>query len=167
MSIIDKHRESVPDNLRAIYAPVSREMEAVEGLLQKEFSSEDSFIDRLAQHGFRLGGKRLRPALVLLSAQACGGICPEHFSMAVTTELIHTATLIHDDVLDDATMRRHLDTVNALWDNEASILLGDYFLARVSAWSARWETPRRDKPSAGRPENVRRRTAADRKPRKL
>ncbi len=131
MSIIDKQRESVPGNLRALYAPVLREMEAVEGLLQKEFSSEDSFIDRLAQHGFRLGGKRLRPALVLLSAQACGGICPEHFSMAVTTELIHTATLIHDDVLDDATMRRHLDTVNALWDNEASILLGDYFLARV------------------------------------
>lgn len=131
MSTIDKRRASVPDNLRSLYAPVSREMEAVEGLLQKEFSNEDSFVDRLAQHGFRLGGKRLRPALVLLSAQACGGISPEHFNMAVTTELIHTATLIHDDVLDDAKMRRHLDTVNALWDNEASILLGDYFLARV------------------------------------
>ena len=131
MSTTDKHRASVPDNLRSLYAPVAREMEAVEGLLQKEFSSEDSFVDRLAQHGFRLGGKRLRPALVLLSAQACGGISPEHFNMAVTTELIHTATLIHDDVLDDAKMRRHLDTVNALWDNEASILLGDYFLARV------------------------------------
>lgn len=131
MSTIDKRRASVPDNLRTLYAPVSREMEAVEGLLQKEFSNEDSFVDRLAQHGFRLGGKRLRPALVLLSATASGGICPEHFNMAVTTELIHTATLIHDDVLDDAKMRRHLDTVNALWDNETSILLGDYFLARV------------------------------------
>ncbi len=121
----------MPDNLRLLYAPVARELEVVEGLLQREFSNEDPFVDQLAQHGFRLGGKRLRPALVLLSAQACGGIRPEHFSLAVVAELIHTATLIHDDVLDEATLRRHLDTVNARWDNEASIMLGDYLLARV------------------------------------
>lgn len=131
MSTTDERRVAVPDNLRTLYAPVARELEVVEGLLQREFSNEDSFVDRLAQHGFRLGGKRLRPALVLLSAQACGGIRPEHLSLAVAAELIHTATLIHDDVLDEATLRRHLDTVNARWDNEASILLGDYLLARV------------------------------------
>ncbi|MBN1394781.1 MAG: polyprenyl synthetase family protein [Pirellulales bacterium] len=131
MSTTGQRRATVPDKLRVLYEPVARELEAVERLLQREFSNEDSFVDRLAQHGFRLGGKRLRPALVLLSAGACGGVRPEHFSLAVTTELIHTATLIHDDVLDEATMRRHLDTVNARWDNEASILLGDYFLARV------------------------------------
>ena len=118
-------------DLRALYAPAARELEAVEGLLQQELSSDNPFVDRLAQHGFRLGGKRLRPALVLLSAQACGGIRPEHLPLAVTAELIHTATLIHDDVLDEATLRRHLDTVNARWDNEASVLLGDYLLARA------------------------------------
>ena len=68
---------------------------------------------------------------MLLSAQACGGVRPEHLTLAVTAELIHTATLIHDDVLDEATLRRHLDTVNARWDNEASVLLGDYLLARA------------------------------------
>ncbi len=78
-----------------------------------------------------MGGKRLRPALVLLSAQACGGIRPEHVTLAAMAELIHTATLVHDDVLDEATIRRHLDTINARWDNEASILLGDYLFARA------------------------------------
>ena len=83
------------------------------------------------KHGFRLGGKRLRPALVLLSAQACGGIRPEHVPLAAMAELIHTASLVHDDVLDEATIRRHLDTINARWDNEASVLLGDYLFARA------------------------------------
>lgn len=122
---------SKTEGLLALYAPAAEELVAVERLLQKELSSNSPFVDRLAQHGFRLGGKRLRPALVLLTAQACGGVRPEHYALAATAELIHTATLIHDDVLDEATLRRHLDTVNARWDNEASILLGDYLLARA------------------------------------
>jgi len=85
----------------------------------------------LVKHGFRLGGKRLRPALVLLSAEACGGTRPEHLPLAAMAELIHTASLVHDDVLDEATIRRHLDTVNARWDNEASVLLGDYLFAQA------------------------------------
>jgi len=68
---------------------------------------------------------------VLLSAQACGGIRSEHLPLAAMVEVLHTATLIHDDVLDEATIRRHIDTVNARWNNEASILLGDYLLARA------------------------------------
>jgi len=83
-----------------------------------------------------LGGKRLRPALVLLSAKAVGTLRPEHVSLAAAVELIHTATLVHDDVLDEAVLRRHLDTVNARWDNEASILLGDYLLARAVCLAA-------------------------------
>ena len=73
-----------------------------------------------------LGGKRLRPALLLLSAKATGEIRPEHLTLAAVVEMIHTATLIHDDVLDDADQRRHLATVNARWNNETSVLLGDY-----------------------------------------
>jgi len=126
-----EHRASVPASLRALYEPVATELEAVERLLERELSSDNPFVNRLAQHGFRLGGKRLRPALVLLTAHACGGVRPEHVPLAATTELIHTATLIHDDVVDEATLRRHLDTVNARWDNEASVLLGDYLLARA------------------------------------
>jgi octaprenyl-diphosphate synthase len=121
----------LPDDLRALYAPVAGELESVERLLQQELSSRSSFVERLGQHGFRLGGKRLRPALVLLSAQACGGIRPEHLVLATAAELIHTATLVHDDVLDEATIRRHLDTVNARWSNEVGVLLGDYLFARA------------------------------------
>jgi octaprenyl-diphosphate synthase len=73
---------------------------------------------------------------VLLSGQACGGIRPEHLTLAAMSELLHTATLIHDDVLDEATIRRHLDTVNARWNNETSILLGDYLFARAMCLGA-------------------------------
>jgi len=68
--------------------------------------------------------------LVLLSAQASGALKPEHLKLAAAVELIHTATLVHDDVLDEASLRRHLETVNARWDNEASILLGDFLFTR-------------------------------------
>lgn len=131
MDVMGEKKIAVPANLRALYAPVAAELDAVEELLRRELSSDNPFVDRLAQHGFRLGGKRLRPALVLLSAQACGGLRSEHIRLAAMAELIHTATLIHDDVLDEATIRRHLDTVNARWNNEASILLGDYLFARA------------------------------------
>jgi octaprenyl-diphosphate synthase len=124
-------RLTVPENLRALYAPVVKELNEAEDLLRRELSNDNPFVDQLVKHGFRLGGKRLRPALVLLSAQACGGIRPAHLPLAAMAELIHTATLVHDDVLDEATIRRHLDTINARWDNEASILLGDYLFAQA------------------------------------
>ncbi|HEV3021649.1 MAG TPA: polyprenyl synthetase family protein, partial [Pirellulales bacterium] len=85
----------------------------------------------LVQHGFRLGGKRLRPALVLLAAKAVGEITHEHLVLAAVVEMIHTATLVHDDVLDDAAMRRHLDTVNVRWGNQTSVLLGDYLFTHA------------------------------------
>jgi octaprenyl-diphosphate synthase len=79
-----------------------------------------------------LGGKRLRPALLLLIAKAVGGrALREHITLATVVEMIHTATLVHDDVLDDAHMRRHLATVNARWDNEASVLLGDFLFTHA------------------------------------
>jgi octaprenyl-diphosphate synthase len=74
--------------------------------------------------------------LVLLSAKMCGRLTEEHISLAAVVEMIHTATLIHDDVLDEATLRRHLETVNARWDNEASILLGDYLFSRAICMAA-------------------------------
>ncbi len=131
MDQLGGERAAIPMDLSLLYAPVAQELSEVEDLLQRELTNDNPFVDLLVKHGFRLGGKRLRPALVLLSAQACGGIRPGHLALAAMAELIHTATLIHDDVLDEATIRRHLDTVNARWDNEASILLGDYLFARA------------------------------------
>ncbi|MCE5302057.1 MAG: polyprenyl synthetase family protein [Planctomycetaceae bacterium] len=131
----------VPENLRALYAPVAQELQETEELLRRELSSDHPFVDQLVKHGFRLGGKRLRPALVLLSGLACGGLRPEHRTLAAMVELIHTATLIHDDVLDEATVRRHLDTINARWDNETSILLGDYLFAKAMCLAGSLEDP--------------------------
>jgi octaprenyl-diphosphate synthase len=123
-------RVRTPETLRELYAPVQPGLDEVERIFREELRSDHPFVDSLVKHGFRLGGKRLRPALVLLCASACGEVRREHLRAAAAVEMIHTATLVHDDVLDEATMRRHLDTVNARWDNETSVLLGDYLLAR-------------------------------------
>ena len=122
---------TTPRDLRTLYAPIREDLKEVERILLAELSSKYPFVDQLARHGFRFGGKRLRPALVLLSGKACGGVTPEHVTLAAVVEMFHTATLIHDDVLDEATLRRHLETVNARWDNETSVLLGDYLFTRA------------------------------------
>ncbi len=122
--------KTTPERLRELYLPIRQELDQVEDMLRKELRSEHPFVDRLVRHGFRLGGKRLRPALVLLCGKACGELSREHVVLAAVMEMVHTATLIHDDVLDEASIRRHLETVNARWDNEASVLLGDYLFAR-------------------------------------
>jgi octaprenyl-diphosphate synthase len=127
MSQVIRNRQT-PLELDHLYAPIRDELGQVEDVLRAELTSDYPFLDRMAKHGFRLGGKRLRPALVLLSGKACGCSGREHLLLAAAMELIHTATLIHDDVLDEATLRRHLETINARWDNEASVLLGDYLL---------------------------------------
>jgi octaprenyl-diphosphate synthase len=120
-----------PQTLPALYAPIQGELHQVEEVFREVLRSRYPFVDDLVKYGFRLGGKRLRPALLLLSGLACGCSGPEHIVLAAAVEMIHTATLIHDDVLDEATMRRHIDTVNARWDNETSVLLGDYLFARA------------------------------------
>jgi octaprenyl-diphosphate synthase len=131
MKQADADRARTPLILPSIYSPIQGDMDRVEEVFRAELCSDYPFVDGLLKHGFRLSGKRLRPALVLLSAKACGTVRREHIVLAAAVEMIHTATLIHDDVLDEATMRRHLDTVNARWDNETSVLLGDYLLTRA------------------------------------
>jgi octaprenyl-diphosphate synthase len=121
---------TTPETLRELYSPIQEGLDEVERLFREELRSDHPFVDCLIKYGFRLGGKRLRPALVLLTGMACGRVEREHLVVASAVEMIHTATLVHDDVLDEATTRRHLDTVNVRWDNETSVLLGDYLLAR-------------------------------------
>jgi octaprenyl-diphosphate synthase len=118
--------------LKALYAPIAAELGQVEALLKTELRSEFPFVDELVRYGCLLGGKRLRPALLLLTAKSLGGrVKREHITLATVVEMIHTATLVHDDVLDEAEMRRHLATVNARWDNEASVLLGDFLFTHA------------------------------------
>ncbi|MCP4813814.1 MAG: polyprenyl synthetase family protein, partial [Planctomycetaceae bacterium] len=88
-------------------------------------------MDKLLGHTNITGGKRMRPALVLFSALACGEIGGQHHQLAAALEMIHTASLIHDDVLDHAVQRRHVETVNSQWDNKTSVLLGDYLFTHA------------------------------------
>lgn len=131
MSQAVAQRGGASHDLQDLYVPVRAELEQVEQMLQEEVRCDHPFVNLLLKHGARLGGKRLRPALVLLSGRACGPLAREHLTAAAAIELVHTATLIHDDVLDEAALRRHLDTVNARWGNEVSVLLGDYLFARA------------------------------------
>src|SRR5262249_41033200 len=82
-------------------------------------------------HRSHSGGERLRPARLLLVARACGRVVPAHHVLAAVVEMIHTATLVHDDVLDNAAVRRHKPTVNAGWGNQSSVLLGDYLFTHA------------------------------------
>jgi len=127
-------RNASPDDkllLRSLFDPIAVELADVDDLLQSELQHPNEFIDELARHSFRIGGKRLRPALLLLTAKACGAINAEHRTLAAVVEMIHTATLVHDDVLDEADIRRHIDTVNARWNNQTSVLLGDYLFTHA------------------------------------
>lgn len=127
---VESH-DALASHWKRLYAPVADELAAAEALLRAELGSADEFVDALVKHAFRLGGKRLRPALLLLAAQAAGEISQDHIVLAAVVEMIHTATLVHDDVLDEASLRRHRETVNARNDNEASVLLGDYLFTHA------------------------------------
>ncbi len=131
MPPIITQREIVRRKLSTLYAPVVSELEQVEQLLRTELRNENDCVDQLAQHAFRLGGKRLRPALVLLAGKASGALNHDHTVLGAVVEMIHTATLVHDDILDEATLRRHLESVNSRWGNKASVLLGDYLFTHA------------------------------------
>jgi octaprenyl-diphosphate synthase len=115
----------------ALFAPIAADLEEVERVLRQSVASAKPGMDRLLAHLGHYRGKRLRPALLLLTAHACGKLVPAHHILAAVVEMIHTATLVHDDVLDSASVRRHSATVNALWGNQTSILLGDYLFTHA------------------------------------
>jgi len=111
-------------------APVAKELAKVELRLAEELRSPHPELVPVLQHGTQLGGKRLRPALLLLCGKAVGQISSDHVVLGTVVEMVHTATLIHDDVLDQAATRRHVATVNARWNEHTSILVGDYLFAQ-------------------------------------
>lgn len=118
--------KAVPEPpLTEYFALIRDDLAAAERIFHRELASEVPFIRELVAYLAHYRGKRLRPALLLLAAHACGRVTPTHHVLAAVVEMIHTATLVHDDVLDEATMRRHVPTLHARWGNSASVLLGD------------------------------------------
>jgi octaprenyl-diphosphate synthase len=113
------------------YGPIAREMAEVENILAETVRNDHSGVAEVVGHVSHYKGKRLRPALLLLTAKACGQLTPKHPVLAAVIELIHTATLVHDDVLDNASTRRHVATANARWGNHNSVLLGDYLFTHA------------------------------------
>jgi octaprenyl-diphosphate synthase len=108
---------------------ISEELCAVEQRFHEELLSDFSCVSTLIKHVSRFRGKRLRPTLVLLSGKATGGINDAHVIIATVVEMVHMATLVHDDVLDEAELRRKGATLNHLRGNEAAVLLGDYLIS--------------------------------------
>jgi octaprenyl-diphosphate synthase len=103
----------------------------VERCFEAELASNNPYLRDILEHTRRFLGKRLRPILCLLTAKACGQVNREHYILAAVVEMIHTATLIHDDVLDEADLRRHVATVNVRWNNQTSVLYGDYLFTHA------------------------------------
>jgi len=123
-------REASPvDDLQAT---LHNDMERVNALIRERMASEHApRIPEVTAHLVEAGGKRLRPLLTLAAARLCGYNGEHHLRLAATVEFIHTATLLHDDVVDESERRRGRPTANLLWDNKSSVLVGDYLFARA------------------------------------
>ena len=134
MSIVaaEPRREVPTPDIAAIRAPVLDDLRHVDELIASRLHSDVPLVDQVAEHIIHSGGKRLRPLLTVLAARAAGfqgGV--DHVRLASIVEFIHTATLLHDDVVDDSKLRRGELTANALFGNEASVLVGDFLYSRA------------------------------------
>lgn len=126
--MLDHHATKPHDRMAAALAD---ELTAVNALIRERMASEHApRIPEVTAHLVEAGGKRLRPMLTLAAAKMCGYDGPYHVHLAATVEFIHTATLLHDDVVDESEQRRGRPTANLLWDNTSSVLVGDYLFAR-------------------------------------
>ncbi len=120
-------------SFKQIVELIADDLTAVEAKLTEQTASEYSFVDMAVQHVVEGGGKRLRPILVVLSAKVCGYEGSDAHTLAAVVELIHVASLVHDDVLDEAAIRRGRETLQTKWGNKVAVLVGDYLHARVLA----------------------------------
>ena len=114
-----------------VYALVAHDFDAVNRCIMQQLSSDVPLINKIDDHIFKAGGKRLRPLLVLLAARACGYEQDAHIKLAAIIEFLHTATLLHDDVVDVSTLRRGRATANHVWGNASSVLVGDFIYSRA------------------------------------
>ena len=118
-------------NFSEIQSLMKSDMEKTDNILIDRLNSNVDLISQMSHYIIASGGKRIRPLLLLLCARATNYGGTEHHAMAVVIELIHTATLLHDDVVDESTTRRNQDTANELWGNAASVLVGDFLYSRA------------------------------------
>lgn len=118
-------------DLEKIKIPIKEEMEAFEPKFREYMASNVALLDRITYYIYKRKGKQLRPMLVFLTAKMLGEINESSYRGAALVELMHTATLVHDDVVDDSDYRRGFFSINALWKNKIAVLVGDYLLSRV------------------------------------
>ncbi len=126
MAELDPARPAALDRVRDGLAHVER-------AIREQLASEGEIVALIGDHVFGSGGKRLRPALLLVGAELCGYTGPRRIQIAAAVELLHTATLLHDDVIDLSELRRGRPSANAIWGNRRSVLAGDFFYARASS----------------------------------
>ncbi len=117
-------------DINEISKPVAVYMDAFSDVFKKQMKSNMMLLDTVVKYMIRQRGKRLRPMLVLLSAEICGGVNNRTYIGATMVELLHTAALVHDDVVDQAAERRGMASINAVWKNKIAVLVGDYLLSR-------------------------------------
>ncbi|MDH4031734.1 MAG: polyprenyl synthetase family protein, partial [Chromatiales bacterium] len=116
------------DDIRSL---VGADLEGLDETIRRRLASDVVLINQIGHYIIAAGGKRLRPLLVICAARACGYSGPHHVDAAAIIEFIHTATLLHDDVVDGSDLRRGKDTANAVFGNEASVLVGDFLYSRA------------------------------------
>ncbi len=121
---------SAIDSLDAVLALCAEDMAAVDACVGESLASDVALIRQVATHIISGGGKRLRPMLLVLGARACGYAGRDHVPLAAIIEFIHTATLLHDDVIDQSEVRRGRQSAHTLWGNAASVLVGDFLYSR-------------------------------------
>lgn len=118
-------------NLSAIYSLITSDMQAVDAVIRSRLYSEVPLVRQVAEYIIAGGGKRMRPALLLLASKAVAYKGEQHYELAAVVEFIHTATLLHDDVVDESVLRRGRETANAQFGNAASVLVGDFLYSRA------------------------------------
>lgn len=123
--------ETPAPNLETIQYCVNDAMQSVNTVIQSALHSEVALVNQIAEYIIHSGGKRMRPMLVLLAGGLLGEVKPSHHQIAAIIEFIHTATLLHDDVVDESSQRRGKNTANALFGNAASVLVGDFVYSRA------------------------------------
>ncbi len=116
--------------LKQIKAPVSRDLQVFDEKFKEYLKSKVLLLDTITRYIYKRKGKQIRPLFVFLSAGACGEVKESTFVAASMIEMLHTATLVHDDVVDDSHMRRGIFSINALWKNKIAVLVGDFLLSR-------------------------------------
>jgi len=129
-----------PLQLDGIYRSIQADLDEVEGRLREISGSSNPLIAEINRYLFQKGGKRIRPALLILSARMCGYKGADHIFWSALVEIIHTASLIHDDIVDNSTLRRGRDTVHAKWGPNISVLLGDFLYIQSIALALKTKT---------------------------